>query len=232
MDDLKNLECVLPETRDLLLKLRDNCEFLHKYVLVGGSALSLHLCHRKSEALDFFTYDDSFSRKEILDYITQFYNKEILNQTDEQIDVLLDGVKVTFFNAKWSFLRPESSSGPHRPPTRGPHTSTSEPDTPGPSTSGRLNIATLEQLAAMKVNVLFLRAKYRDYYDLYILAKEVFSLKDIFRMSKNIVEGMTYKLFIVALLYIDDIEGDDIGHLEPKEQVSKKEIRKFFESHV
>lgn len=67
MDDLKNLECVLPETRKLLLKLRDNCEFLHKYVLVGGSALSLQLCHRKSEDLDFFTYDDSFSKKEILD---------------------------------------------------------------------------------------------------------------------------------------------------------------------
>lgn len=232
MDDLKNLECVLPETRNMLLKLRDNCEFLHKYVLVGGSALSLHLCHRKSEDLDFFTYDDSFSKKEILDYITQFYNKEILNQTDEQIDVLLDGVKVTFFNAKWSFLRPQSLSGPHRPPTSGPHTPIPEPDTPGSPMSGRLNIATLEQLAAMKVNILFLRAKYRDYYDLYILAKEVFSLKNIFRMSKNIVEGVTYKLFIVALLYIDDIEDDDIGHLEPKEQVSKKEIREFFESRA
>lgn len=215
MDDLKNLECVLPKTRNLLLKLRDNCEFLYKYVLVGGSALSLHLCHRKSEDLDFFTYDDSFSRKEIFDYITQFHNNEILNQTDEQVDVLLDGVKVTFFNAKWSFLRPQSLSGSHGPPTR-----------------NRLNLANLEQLVAMKVNVLFLRAKYRDYYDLYMLAKEVFSLKDIFRMSKNIVEGVTYKLFIVALLYIDDIEDDDIGHLEPKEQVSKKEIREFFESRA
>ena len=49
-------------------------------------------------------------------------------------------------------------------------------------------------------------------------------------MSKDIVEGVTYKLFIVALLYIDDIEDDDIGHLEPKEQVTKKKIREFFES--
>ena len=37
-------------------KIYKNCPFLNKYVLVGGSALSLHMCHRKSEDLDFFTY--------------------------------------------------------------------------------------------------------------------------------------------------------------------------------
>jgi len=101
MQDLKNLNCLLPKTKDLLLRLIDSCDFLDKYVLVGGSALTLHLCHRKSEDLDFFTYEDSFDKKEIFEYIKQFKNKEILNQTDEQIDLLLDGVKVTFFNAKW-----------------------------------------------------------------------------------------------------------------------------------
>jgi predicted nucleotidyltransferase component of viral defense system len=207
MDDLKNLECLLPDTRKLLIKLRDTCQFLHHYVLVGGSALSLHLCHRKSEDLDFFTYDTGFSQKELFDFFSLFRSKEILNQTDEQIDVLLDGVKVTFFDAKWSFLKPKR-----------------------PAAQGQLNLATLDQLAAMKVNVLFLRAKYRDYYDLYILAKEVFSLRDIFRVSEQIVKGVTYKLFMTALLYIDDIEDDDIAHLEPKEQVTKKQIREFFET--
>ena len=71
MQDLKNLECLLPNTQTLLLKMIDKCKFLQKYVLVGGSALALYLCHRKSEDLDFFTYADSFDRK------------EILNQTDE-----------------------------------------------------------------------------------------------------------------------------------------------------
>jgi len=79
----------------------DTCDFLDKYVLVGGSALSMHLCHRKSEDLNFFTYDDSFNKQEVFTYIQSFKNKEILNQTDEQVDALLDGVKVTFFNAQW-----------------------------------------------------------------------------------------------------------------------------------
>ena len=206
MQDLKNLSCLLPKTKALLLEMVESCSFLDKYVLVGGSALTLHLCHRKSEDLDFFTYEDNFDFREILEYIKQFEKKEILNKSDNQIDLLLDGVKVTFFNAKWSFLKPVDNN--------------------------KFHLATLEQIAAMKVNVLFLRAKYRDYYDLYFLAKEVMSLKEIFKCSEHIVEGITYKLFVVGLLYIDDIEDDNIDYLEPKEKISKKKIQDFFEKRV
>ena len=206
MDDLKNLKCLLPKTESLLLKMIDNCHFLDKYVLVGGSALALYLCHRKSEDLDFFTYDDSFDRAEIFEYIKQFDSKEILNQTDEQIDLLLDGVKVTFFNAKWKFLEPE--------------------------TVKRFNLSSLEAIASMKVNVMFLRAKYRDYYDLYFLVKSGMSLREVFACSQDIVEGITFKLFIIALVYIDDIEDDNIGYLEPKEIISKEKIRDFFQEKI
>lgn len=128
MQDLKNLDCLLLKTKTLLLKMIDGCAFLEKYVLVGGSALTLHLCHRKSEDLDFFTYEDNFDKKEIFEYLKNFQNKEILNQTDEQIDLLLGGVKVTFFNANWKFLKPKKI--------------------------GRFNLASLNSIASMKVNVL------------------------------------------------------------------------------
>jgi len=84
----------------------------------------------------------------------------------------------------------------------------------------------------MKVNVLFLRAKYRDYYDLYFLAKEAMSLRKIFECSLNILEGINYKLFCVALVYTEDIEDDDISYLEPIEKISKEKIRLFFEKRV
>jgi len=203
MQDLKNLKCLLPKTEALLLKMVKECNFLDKYVLVGGSALALYVCHRKSEDLDFFTYDDSFDKKEIFEYIQEFENKEVLHQSDEQIDVLLDGVKVTFFNAKWKFLKPQKIA--------------------------KFNLSSLESISAMKVNVMFLRAKYRDYYDLYFLVKEGMSLKEIFEHSKNIVEGINFKLFAIALLYIDDIEDDNIEYLEPQETISKEKIRDFFQ---
>jgi len=203
MHDLKNLKCLLPNTETLLLKMIDGCAFLDKYVLVGGSALTLYLCHRKSEDLDFFTYDDSFDKREIFKYIKQFENKEILNQTDEQVDLLLDGVKVTFFNAQWSFLKPKKIE--------------------------KFNLSSIESIAAMKINVLFLRAKYRDYYDIYFLVKKSMSLKKVFKCSLDVLEGINFKLFSVALLYTDDIEDDNIAYLEPIEILTKEQIRDFFQ---
>ena len=205
VQDLKNLDCLLPKTKALLIKLIKECDFLDKYVLVGGSALSMYLCHRKSEDLDFFTYEDSFDKKEIFEFLKNFSQKEILNQTNEQIDLLLDGVKVTFFNAKWKFLKPKEIK--------------------------RFNLASIESISALKVNALFLRAKFRDYYDLYFLAKKM-NLKTIFKHSLKIIDGLTFKLFATSLIYVDDIEDDNIEHLEPIEKIDKIKIRDFFEDKL
>lgn len=206
MSEKKNFDCLLPKTRIVLERMIKTAPFLQNYVFVGGSALALHICHRKSEDLDFFTYrDGTFDRQGIKKYIRMFDFKEVLNESDEQIDLLIDGVKVTFFDAKWKFLEPSHVSP--------------------------FNLATLESIAAMKVNVLFLRAKYRDYYDLYCLAQSI-SLRRIFECSQDIAEGLTYKLFCISLLYIDDIADDNIDHLEPKEKITKKQIQEFFEKRM
>lgn len=113
---------------------------------------------------------------------------------------------MTFFNAKWNFLKPQKIE--------------------------QFNLASVEQIAAMKVNVLFLRAKYRDYYDLYFLTKECMGIRKIFEVSEAVVKGVTFKLFAVALIYIDDIDDDDISYLEPKEKISKTKIREFFEERI
>lgn len=203
---MKNLNYLLPDTRKLLLNFVEKSDFLHKYVLVGGSALALHLQHRKSEDLDFFTYEDSFNKNEIFEYIKQFEFKEIINESNEQIDILINGVKITFFNAKWDFLKPLGIE--------------------------KFNLSSIDALTAMKVNTLFLRAKFRDYYDLYFLVKEKMGIKKVFECSKNIIQGINFKLFCIALVYIDDIEDDNILHLDPKINISKEEIREFFEKKI
>ncbi len=202
----KNFECLLPETSKVLHVFIEKAPFLSKYVLVGGTALALHLCHRKSEDLDFFTYSDSYDKEEIIKFLGNFRNNEIINETAEQIDILCDGVKVTFFNAKWKFLKQAELN--------------------------IFNVASIESISAMKINVLFLRAKYRDYYDIYFIAKEKMLLNEIFEHAKKSIEGLTYKLFCIALTYIDDIEDDTISHLDPKEIISKEGIRAFFENRL
>ena len=206
MIEKKNFECLLPETVSVLNIFIKQAPFLSNYLLVGGSALALHLCHRKSEDLDFFTFSDSYNKQEIINFLKNFKTNEIINETKDQIDLLCDGIKVTFFNAKWEFLKPPVIE--------------------------KFNIASIESIAAMKINVLFLRAKYRDYYDIYFIAKEKMSLNDIFQHAKKIIEGITYKLFCIALTYVDDLEDDSIAHLDPIINISKEEIRTFFEDKI
>lgn len=201
-----NFDYLLDETKNVLQTLQETAPFLANYCLVGGSALALYLCHRKSEDLTFFTFADSFDTTPILECVRQFSSFEVINKSPEQLDLLLDGVKVTFFNAQWSFLRPD------------------HPQT--------LNIASLDSIAAMKTNVLFVRAKYRDYYDLYCMVKRGMGLREIFECAQPVVKGLTYKLFCVALLYIEDIEDDMIAHLAPEEAVNKTQIRVFFEKQL
>ena len=204
MQEAKDLNYLLPNTQNVLKSLITDA-YLSHFVLVGGSALALHIKHRKSEDLDFFTYEKGKFDIQKIKQITVQRSGRIVNISDEQIDVVINGVKVTFFDAKWSFLRPPNIQN--------------------------FNLATLEQLAIMKTNVLFLRAKYRDYYDLYFLIKK-FGIRRIYEISKDIVEGINFKLFASALLYIDDIEDENINHLEPKQNLSLHEIRDFFEKEL
>ena len=139
-------------------------------------------------------------------YLNRFKTARILNQTDEQVDVLIDGVKVTFFNSKWPFLRPENIK--------------------------TFNLASKEAIAGMKVNVLFLRAKYRDYYDLYSLISQGMGLKEVFECGLSIMPGITFKLFATAIIYVEDIEDDDIDHLEPQVNLTKHEIRDYFQNQL
>ena len=206
MYEPKNFACLQDKTRNLLYQFTESAPFLKNYSLVGGSALALYLGHRKSEDLDFFTFADTFDKQEILACCSRWDSLRILNESVEQLDLLINGVKVTFFNARWSFLQPVAPQN--------------------------LNIATLEAIAAMKVHVLFLRAKYRDYYDLYFLASKVMGIAELFDCARQIIPGLTMKLLCIALTYIDDIEDDSIDHLDPVNQMSKVEIRAYFEKQI
>lgn len=191
---------MLPATQQVLTKFSAEADFLSDYVIVGGSALSMRLCHRFSEDLDFFTYVDHFDKSRIIRFF-QGKRHEIINDDSNQLDLLYEGVKLTFFNAKWGFIKPEKRSG--------------------------LNIASLQQLAGMKVHTLFLRATYRDYYDLYVLSLKM-GLDEIYRNALMFLEGLNYKLFSMALIYVDDIADDDISHLHPVYNISRQQISEHF----
>ena len=59
--------------------------------------------------------------------------------------------------------------------------------------------------------------------------KTVLSIKKVYECSLDVLDGINFKLFAVALVYVDDIEDDNIEYLEPIQKLDKIKIRDFFQ---
>jgi len=158
-------------------------QFKREYYLVGGTAIALHIGHRESIDFDLFKgkairKQDVFSKLKNIDYIVSFadYN---------QINMLSDGVKITFFSFPYSV--PLNSE-----------------------LKGILKMPDLLTLAAMKAFALGRRAKYKDYVDLYFIIKFHYSIYDISARAALIFkEQFIEKQFIAQLGYFKGINYDD-----------------------
>jgi predicted nucleotidyltransferase component of viral defense system len=206
MNELKNL---LPETATVLQKISE-AAFIENFTFVGGSALAIHLGHRLSEDIDLFTWHNTINPLEIHSELEKlgFESIRTNNLTAVQADFVIDGVKVTFFVSGWQELQNRTKLLNH------------------------LYIAELETIAVMKVNTLFLRAKFRDYYDLYVLNITGLSVKKLFELTSIKMKNLSMALFQKALVFTDDISDDVITHLKPRYKMSISEIEKHFRKEI
>ncbi len=206
MKELKNL---LPETANVLQKLA-TLQILSEFTFVGGSALAIHLAHRQSEDIDLFTWDKSINGLQIKSHMENagFEKIQTVNLSLIQADFIVDNVKVTFFANSWDELKNRKQM------------------------FDNLFIAVLKTIAIMKVNALFLRATYRDYYDLYVLNLHHFSLPELFEMANLKIKNLNKNLFQRAIIFTSDIADENIKHLNPKYIVTLKQIETHFTKQI
>lgn len=207
--DLNDLNYLLPKTKQVLLDLA-TFEWLKDYTFVGGSGLSLYLHHRLSEDIDLFTWKAKLNTPEILNHIERRFGTAFSIQldTDKQLDLDVQGVKVTFFANDWDALRNNLHF------------------------TQNLYLANLDLLTGMKVNTLFLRARFRDYYDLYALNLKGFSVAEMYTIIERLMPGINQRLFQMAMIYTDDVEDDNINHLKPRYNLTKQEIAAHFQKEI
>jgi hypothetical protein len=119
--------------------------------LVGGTSLSLQLGHRKSDDLDFFT-DRSFDIGEVKEAILQYNPKVVfINETRQGFSFSLplpgksdDTRKLDIYNWAVKFIRPVKHEGVIR-------------------------LASLEDIAAFKLDVICHRKEKKDFVDIAVL---------------------------------------------------------------
>lgn len=181
--------------------------FSKDFFLVGGTAFAIYLGHRQSIDFDLFT-DEKFSNLRIKRQISKFFEIErtFVNRLEEYT-VLVNKVKITFFQYPFRINAFQMFENIIRVPD-------------------------LLTLAAMKAYALGQRAKWKDYLDLYFVMKKYFPISRITKKAKDIFgKEFNEKLFRTQLSYFKDIDySEEIIYLEGRkvdDETIKKELIDF-----
>lgn len=177
-------------------------EFSEDFGLVGGTAIALHLGHRRSIDFDLFS-KEKFGNQSILNKIYDFSSPEtiIVNKLDE-LTLIIKGVKFTFFHYPYEIAYPDGFGY-------------------------KIKIPNLLTLAAMKAFALGQRAKWKDYVDLYFIIKNYFPISQISQKSKEIFGGsFNEKLFRGQLSYFDGINYAEVLEFMPGFEIDEEKIKK------
>jgi len=156
-------------------------KFSKDFFLVGGTAVALHLGHRRSIDFDLFSFS-TFINTSIKQRIARNagINYVFVNRKGE-LTMDVQGVRMTFF--EYPFRIPLT----HR-------------------FGDVIRMPDLLTLAAMKAHALGQRAKWKDYVDLYFIIKKYHGVSSIMRKAKHIfVHEFNEKIFRAQLAYFQDI---------------------------
>jgi len=176
--------------------------FKKEFYLVGGTAIALHIGHRRSIDFDLFKFSP-IKPKSIIQTISDFnYKYNITRRVTEQLNVNINDVKFTFYQYPFKINASEKLED-------------------------ILRLPTLLDLSAMKAYAMGRRSKWKDYVDLYFILKDHFSIQQISeRTSELYGQLFSEKLFRAQLSYFDDID-----YTEPVEflvqPVSEQVIKSF-----
>ena len=175
--------------------------FKREFYLVGGTAIALHLGHRRSIDFDLFK-QGRLVLKRILNKISAFQPYTVTRRVEEQLNLTINDVKFTFFEYPYPI----------------------EPDC---KFEDILKLPDLLSLASMKAFALGRHSKWKDYVDLYFILKDYYSVKQIVVASENIYGQLfSEKLFRAQLSYFDDIDyREEVEYLV--KQPSETEIKEF-----
>ena len=177
-------ETVEPSTLDLLRHLQ-RLPDLTSTRLVGGTALALHLGHRKSVDLDMFgTFDPIVSyRKLLADAGHSVEGAE--NGTVQSLRV--NNVKVDFVNYPYPWLDDAIEEG-------------------------NIRLAGLRDIAAMKLSAVANRGRKKDFIDVARLL-DVFSLDQMLSLYKEKFSVSELSFPLRGLMYFDDAEEDPMPEM-------------------
>jgi hypothetical protein len=177
--------------------------FRKEFYMVGGTAIALHIGHRRSIDFDLFK-NGTIKPKTIAKKFEEKGEKVIITlNIDGQLNLVCREVKFTFFEYEFEI----------------PHDLLIE---------NYITIPNLLDLAAMKAYALGRRSKWKDYVDLYFILKDHYPVEIISGRAKELYKDLfSEKLFRGQLNYFVGINYDEQIEYMPGFYIPDEEIKAF-----
>ena len=193
---------ILDEKRKNILSLFEPLK--SDFYLAGGTALALQLGHRDSVDFDFFSKKD-FNTKDLFEKLKEiFKNHKIQKVQDEKntLTIIVDeDIKLSFFTYQYPLLNPLISEK-------------------------YIKLASIEDIACMKLSAIVSRSIEKDFVDLYFILQDN-KLAKLLELSQKKFPSLDANLIIKSLTYFDDIVEEAIIFKNNK-NVSLDKIKTFF----
>ena len=179
---------VLNEAQQKLLPLM--AQFRREYYLVGGTAIALHIGHRRSVDFDMFKPPEISHKRNLDRIVASGFEYQVTRRVFEQMNLIVGDVKLTFFQYPFPVASEDMFGNVFRMPS-------------------------LLSLAAMKAYALGRRSKWKDYVDLYFLLTQHFQMSEVTEKAIAIFGDLfSEKLFRAQLSYFADIDyAEEVEYL-------------------
>ncbi len=181
---------ILAEAQQIVLELLSRVGEVRTFYLAGGTALALHLGHRRSGDFDFFRGKD-FLPQDLLSSLRETGMVRVLQEATGTLTVMLREVPTSFFRYDYPLLRPLHES------------------------PWSLSLADPEDIAAMKLAALAGRGSRKDFVDLYVYTREVAPLEQTFSRFREKYRGVSVDAYhlVRSLTFFEDAEAEPMPEM-------------------
>jgi len=197
---------ILDDKRKNILQLFSN--FKNDFYLAGGTALSFQLGHRDSIDFDFFSERD-FNTSDLFEKLKENGVQHKMQKVQEEKNTLTviidDSIKVSFFTYPYKLLNPIILEKYAR-------------------------IASVEDIACMKLSAITGRSTEKDYVDLYFILQHN-KLSHLLGLVGEKFPNLDANLILKSLVYFDDMKEEVILFKNNKD-VSFGTVKAFLQNVV
>ena len=197
-------EVISPEVTETARQLA-GIEPLRNFYLAGETALALHLGHRRSVDLVFFSAQ-TFNEERLIAALQNLPQLSVISKSSQTVYLHVTSTKVSCMEYSYPMLFPfEQFEG--------------------------LAVADVRDIACMKISALASRGVRRDFVDLYVTARQ-YGLAHLLALFKGKYAKANYSMLHIrkALTYFADAEHEAMPDMLVP--LSWSEVRQFFLSEV